>query len=360
MQSMQSPIRRLSIDNFCIVVSFSEHRDILTLTRTCKVFHIHASPYLYKTVILKLDTNIQEKNYQKNSALSLPVGTSSLFPLLKPIPIPRLEDMQHSFLLGVLRNPLLGASVRKFARTLLPDRSPESIADLEPWASEAIAYEPQTWEVFKSLSNVQELDLDFFTNRAEGMFTECPLPPKLFPTVTRLFLSRLSCAEIVTCIVSSMDGSKLECFWLGSPRDAGNLINACRPKTMGLPSASSGNDSELLDHACTWRQAKYLNESNVETSVDWLWRCIQKREAERAEFDQACVDAMSVDAEPGALQKLYALKRKRRAEASRDEIANGGTSAAGASQQKSSGERGGEKSGLGTRWWAARRQKWER
>lgn len=98
----------------------------------------------------------------------------------------------------------------------------------------------------------------------------------------------------------------------------------------------------------------------METSVDWLSRCIQKRELERAEFDQACVDAMRIDAEPGALQKLYALKRKRRAEASRDAIANASTSAACSSRQQSSGERGSEKGGLGTRWWVARRQKWER
>ncbi|MCJ1368683.1 hypothetical protein MMC16_007828 [Acarospora aff. strigata] len=124
---------------------------------------------------------------------------------------------QYSFLRTLTAHPEYGAFVRSFTWTLVWTRSPYLTSKLKD-------IEFSIWNVFSSLTNVQDLDLaSLHYNDVEPFVRQNP--PRLFFSAVRVRLLGWMNYGLATSILYSIDPSKLEHLALDNLQDEGQYLD---------------------------------------------------------------------------------------------------------------------------------------
>lgn len=199
-----------------LFVDFCDDEALHSLNLTCKKF--------YETTVLAIKyrkVNISAHNLghipctQWNG--SVRYYWSDRYP--PKFDVENLSREQHQFLNSVLDRPYLGKLVHDFTWTIRSYCDPDGY-----WpgrvTKDAVYPDTHMWNAFKSLSNVNKLDLACHQETWDWDYLRQP-PKELFPAVTDLRLSGIMYRRIVETILNCINPSKLEHLSLDNLQDPG-------------------------------------------------------------------------------------------------------------------------------------------
>lgn len=259
----------LSRELFDIVLSSCGRAELIALARSSKELRDLTLPSIYHTVDLSVHNTVSKagesfwRMHPNGDPREAPIDDDSQeweyedrYPLCLPILEP-LAARQQSFLNALLHNPGLGAYVRIFVWTIRCNWDPAGLQEAPPFRLRYFkAIEPDTriCEVFRHLTNVQNLDLcSLHDSRDNGYL--CNPREKLFSAVTELRLGGLMYHSLVDSILNSINMPKLQSLDLNALQDQGrpkdSVLAPCSPHGIPIHILRNYNDLVTKDHVQT-------------------------------------------------------------------------------------------------------------
>ena len=201
-----------------VICESCQQHDLLSLNRLSRALYRITAPLLYRLV--NVSTHNREHATIPRSSTGMELW-ADVDPLCPP-PVAMIRR-QHSFLITLLMHPGYGRYVRSFTWTLIFASDIKGEGARLP--AEKILQYPETkiWEAFRSMVNIEKLDLASLHYYYKPYLLECP--SSLFSSASSIRLLGRFSFRLASAIVHAVDATKLKQLSLDDVQDWGQYAD---------------------------------------------------------------------------------------------------------------------------------------